>query len=59
LLDTANSLTLSNWVVDGFPEEVNIIADPIYADFNRTHETDFKFQLTKQVWKAVVIEDSG
>ena len=27
------------WVLDGFPEEVNAVARKIYADFNEEHGT--------------------
>ena len=36
-----------DWVIEGFPEEVNVIAEQIYADFNKQHGTDYKFQLKK------------
>jgi len=36
-----------DWVVEGFPAEVNLIAEQIYADFNKKHGTDYKFQLKK------------
>ena len=34
-------------VLEGFPEEVNELAEQIYADFNKEHGTDFKFKLKK------------
>ena len=33
------------WVLDGFPDEVDAVAKEIYADFNRENGTDYKFQL--------------
>jgi ribonuclease Z len=33
------------WVLDGFAEEVDGVAQEIYADFNKEHGTDYKFQL--------------
>ena len=33
------------WVVDGFPEEVKVLTESIYADFNEEHGTDFQFKL--------------
>jgi len=35
-------------VLAGWPEEFNAVADKIYADFNKEHGTDFKFQLKKK-----------
>ena len=35
------------WVLDGFPEEVDAVARKIYADFNEEHGTDYEFQLKK------------
>jgi hypothetical protein len=35
------------WVLDGFPEEVDAVAKKIYADFNEEHGTDYEFQLKK------------
>ena len=34
-------------VLAGWPEEFNDVADKIYADFNKKHGTDLKFQLKK------------
>ena len=34
-------------VLAGWPEEFNAVADKIYADFNKEHGTDYKFQLKK------------
>ena len=34
-------------VLAGWPEEFNGVADQIYADFNKKHGTDLKFQLKK------------
>ncbi len=34
-------------VLEGWPEEFNDVADKIYADFNKKHGTDLKFQLKK------------
>ncbi len=34
-------------VLEGFPEEVNELAEKIYADFNKKNGTDYKFQLKK------------
>ena len=34
-----------DWVLDGFPDEVNGVAEKIYADFNEMNGTDYKFQL--------------
>jgi len=34
-------------VLEGWPEELNPIADKIYTDFNKEHGTDYKFQLKK------------
>ena len=34
-------------VLDGWPKEFNGITEQIYADFNKEHGTDFKFQLKK------------
>jgi len=36
-----------DWVVEGFPEEVQALTEQIYADFNKAHGTNFKFQLKK------------
>ncbi len=33
------------WILDGFPDEVDAVAQQIYADFNNEHGTDYKFQL--------------
>jgi len=35
------------WVLDGFPDEVDAVAKKIYADFNEEHGTDYEFQLKK------------
>ena len=35
------------WVIDGFPDEVKVVAEEIYSDFNAKNGTDFKFQLQK------------
>ena len=35
-------------VLVGWPEEFNALTEKIYADFNKKHGTDFKFQLKKQ-----------
>ena len=35
------------WVLDGFPDEVDAVARKIYADFNKEHGTDYEFQLKK------------
>ncbi len=32
-------------VIAGWPEEVNALAEQIYADFNKENGTDFKFEL--------------
>ena len=34
-------------LLDGWPEELDPVAEKIYADFNKKHGTDFKFQLKK------------
>lgn len=34
-------------VLAGWPEELNDLADKIYADFNKRNGTDYKFQLKK------------
>ncbi len=34
-------------VLAGWPEEFNVVADKIYADFNKKHGTNYKFQLKK------------
>ena len=34
-------------VLEGFPEEVNELAEKIYEDFNKKNGTDYKFQLKK------------
>jgi hypothetical protein len=34
-------------VLAGWPKEFNDLADKIYADFNKQHGTDYKFQLKK------------
>jgi hypothetical protein len=34
-------------VLAGWPEEVEPLAQEIYADFNKEHGTDYKFQLKK------------
>jgi hypothetical protein len=33
------------WVLDGFPEEVDTVAKEIFADFNKEHGTNYKFKL--------------
>jgi hypothetical protein len=35
------------WVLDGFPDEVDAVAKQIYSDFNKEHGTGYKFQLKK------------
>jgi hypothetical protein len=30
---------------DGFPDEVNDVANQIYSDYNEENGTDYKFQL--------------
>jgi hypothetical protein len=34
-------------VLAGWPEEVQVVAEKIYKDFNKKHGTDYKFQLKK------------
>jgi ribonuclease Z len=34
-------------VLEGWPQEFDDVAEQIYADFNKKHGTDFKFQLKK------------
>jgi ribonuclease Z len=34
-------------VLAGWPDEMNEVADEIYADFNKEHGTDYRFQLKK------------
>ena len=34
-------------VLDGWPEEFQVLTEQIYADFNKEHGTDFTFQLKK------------
>jgi hypothetical protein len=34
-------------VLAGWPEALNAVAEKIYSDFNKEHETDYKFQLKK------------
>jgi hypothetical protein len=34
-------------VLDGWPKELDPVAEKIYEDFNKKHGTDFKFQLKK------------
>jgi ribonuclease Z len=34
-------------VLAGWPKDVNALAEKIYADFNKKHGTDYKFQLKK------------
>ena len=34
-------------VLAGWPEEMDLVAEEIYADFNKKHGTDYKFQLKK------------
>jgi len=36
-----------DWIVEGFPEEVQTLTEQIYADFNKEHGTSFEFQLKK------------
>ena len=36
-----------DWVIEGFPEQVNVVAEQIYTDFNKEHGTDYKLQLKK------------
>ena len=33
------------WVLDGFPDEVDEVAEQIYSDFNKEYGTDYTFQL--------------
>jgi ribonuclease Z len=33
------------WILDGFPDEVNAVANRIYDDFNKENGTDYKFDL--------------
>ena len=33
------------WVLDGFPDEMGVVADEIYDDFNKNNGTDYKFKL--------------
>ena len=33
------------WVLDGFPDEVDAVAKQIFADFNKEHGTNYKFKL--------------
>jgi ribonuclease Z len=33
------------WVLDGFPDEADAVANQIFADFNKEHGTDYKFKL--------------
>ena len=39
-------LTLE-WVIEGFPDEVDALTQGIYAAFKKDHGTDYKFQLKK------------
>jgi ribonuclease Z len=34
-------------VLDGWPKDLDPVAEKIYEDFNKKHGTDFKFQLKK------------
>ena len=34
-------------VLAGWPEEMQEVAEEIYAEFNKKHETNYKFQLKK------------
>ena len=34
-------------VLAGWPEEVTVLADEIYSDFNKEHGTNYKFQLKR------------
>jgi len=36
-----------DWVIEGWPEEANQLAEEIYSVFNKEHGTDFKFELKK------------
>ena len=36
-----------DWVIDGFPKELEATTDKIYTDFNEENGTDYKFQLKK------------
>lgn len=36
-----------DWVIEGWPEDANSLAEKIYSDFNEEHGTEFKFQLKK------------
>jgi ribonuclease Z len=36
-----------DWVLEGFPAELEATTDKIYDDFNEEHGTDYKFQLKK------------
>ena len=36
-----------DWVIEGWPEELQAITEQIYDDFNKEHGTDYKFQLKK------------
>ena len=33
------------WILDGFPDEVDAVAKQIFADFNEKNGTDYKFKL--------------
>ena len=46
-VDKSNSYQTPDSVLAGWPEEFNAVADKIYADFNKKHETKFKFKLKK------------
>jgi hypothetical protein len=35
------------WVLDGFPDEMDAVANKIFSDFNEENDTDYKFQLKK------------
>lgn len=47
VIDTDDPYVTPQWVLDGWLEETNAIAEQIYEDFNRENGTDFKFQLTE------------
>ncbi len=34
-------------VLAGWPEEVTVLAEEIYSDFNKEHGTNYKFQLKR------------
>jgi len=35
------------WIVDEFPDEVEVVTDKIYDEFNEEYGTDYKFQLKR------------